>query len=356
MSIRNKSKALYAHPFSKAYWMDALSELKDIRMVTVCALMIALRVAMKGLGIPIAPTLKINIAFVINALGAMIFGPVVAALGACVSDVLGFLCWPQNGIYFVPYMFVEVAGSVIFALFLYRAKLTPGRAILSRFCIDMLVNIGMNIPISMLYYRMVLGYDMKTLVIIQSVVKNICMFPIESWILTVFLSLMVPITYRLKLTYDGGADRSNLRFSKKQIALLAVLLAIGIGGTLLYLPYYYDTTSMSASYEAQERYEINCQMNDNVLAQTDDWDDETTVSVVESAYKKFAKGYTTYNVAVYTVDEDALAATKNTLDDLRGYSKSKAAKDETMTRQATAVIVVKNKTGEVLEFSITPEE
>lgn len=96
---QTKSTALYQTPFSKAYWRDAAMELKDIRILVFAALMIALRVALKSLGIPIAADLKINIAFFINALGAMVFGPVVAILAAAVSDTLGCLLFP-TGVYF----------------------------------------------------------------------------------------------------------------------------------------------------------------------------------------------------------------------------------------------------------------
>ena len=87
-----KSTTLYPHPFSKAYWHDAAQELKDTKMLVVAALMIALRVSMKWTVIPLAPGLNINIgAPLINAMGAMIFGPVVAALAACVSDLVGYM-------------------------------------------------------------------------------------------------------------------------------------------------------------------------------------------------------------------------------------------------------------------------
>lgn len=74
---QTKNKTLYPHPFSKAYWKDAAGELKDTRVLVFAALMIALRVAMKLVAIPLAPGLKINTAFIVNALGAMVFGPVV---------------------------------------------------------------------------------------------------------------------------------------------------------------------------------------------------------------------------------------------------------------------------------------
>ena len=35
MTKTQKSTALYPHPFSKAYWKDAASELKSIKMLVV---------------------------------------------------------------------------------------------------------------------------------------------------------------------------------------------------------------------------------------------------------------------------------------------------------------------------------
>ena len=60
MSRLQKSNTLYSHPFSKAYWRDAAAELKDTHMLVFAALMIALRLVMKQLAIPITPFLKIN--------------------------------------------------------------------------------------------------------------------------------------------------------------------------------------------------------------------------------------------------------------------------------------------------------
>ena len=358
MSTTKKSRTLYPHPFSKAYWRDAAAELKDVRILVVTAMMIALRVAMKGLSITIAPNLYINTAFLANALGAMIFGPVVASLAAVVSDFLGFLIFPQGGaVYFPPYVLVEVAGSVIFALLLYRAKLSATRIILSRFCICLFVNILLQAPITLWYYKVVLG---KSYMMFQipHIIKNLAMFPMESWLLTFVLSILAPLTYRLGLTYDPGPANGSLKFTKKQIAVLVLLLCVGIASTVGYLFYYYENTSLSASYKGNERYEHNMEMNSLVLelAETDDsMTEDNTVTIVESAYRKFGKGYITYHVAVYAVDTEALAADDSKkLDTLRAYSKSPAAKEETMTRIATAELVV-NNSGELLRYTYTPE-
>ena len=94
MSRETKSTALYSHPFSKAYWCDAAAELKDIRMLVVTALLIALRVALKPLAIPLGPQMSIQTAMLATALGAMIYGPVVAIPAAVISDTIGFMIFP----------------------------------------------------------------------------------------------------------------------------------------------------------------------------------------------------------------------------------------------------------------------
>ena len=206
MSRSQKSNTLYSHPFSKAYWRDAAAELKDTHMLVFAALMIALRLVMKQLAIPITPFLKINTAFFINALGAMVFGPVMAMLAACITDVLGYVIRPE-GMYFLPFILTEVGGALVFALFLYRAKVTTTRVMLSRFTVSLVINVLLQTPIMMLVLCPLHGR--------QTVhprhgrprhwIKNIFMFPIESVLLALFLGVMLPITNRLGLTYQRGS-------------------------------------------------------------------------------------------------------------------------------------------------------
>ena len=342
MSRNKKSTALYPHPFCAGYWRDALAELKDTKMLVFAALIVALRVALKTIiRIPLGPSLDITPAFMANALGAMVYGPVVGALGAVVSDVLGVLL--RGDTYFLPYVLTEISGSVIFGLFFYRQKITPTRVILSRFSICLFVNILLQTPIDMLFQYVTYGYN-NVVITIPRIFKNLFMFPLESVALTVFLSAIQPITYRMKLTYNADA---KLSFNKKQIALLAVLVLVGVASIFAYLPMHYSNTSLSASYSTEQRIEANRSMDPIIHDKTDDWDDMTTMTCVESAYGKFLSDEVTYNVAVYTVAEGV------ELDDsIWKLSKSKAAAHESLTRVATATIVVNEKTGEVISFVI----
>lgn len=354
MSHKQKSTALYPHPFSKGYWRDAAAELKDTHMLVFAALMIALRLVMKQVSIPITPVLRINTAYFVNALGAMVFGPVMAIICAAITDVLGYIIRP-DGVYFLPFILTEIGGSLIFALYLYRAKVTTTRVVLSRFTISLLINVVLQTPIYMAYYALYMGGKRYTLMLaMPSIVKNILMFPIESFLLALFLSVMLPITARLGLTYSGSDAKNELKFNRKQIATLAVLFVIGVGCVFGYLNYYYKTTSLSAKYSDSERYEKNTQMT-QVLALNENVDPENTVTIVESAYKKFLSNETTYTVAVYTLEDGKLDGYDKDLETIRGLSKSKAkavAEDGVMSYQETATIVLNDKTGEVLELTV----
>lgn len=340
MARIQKSTNLYKHPFCKGYWRDAAAELKDIRMLVFAALIVALRVALKMARIPLAPNLDITPAFLANALGAMVYGPVVGAIGAVISDVLGVLL--RGDTYFLPYVLTEISSSVIFALFFYRQKITPTRAILSRFSICLFINILMQTPIDMLFNYVMLG---KTTVLfsLPRILKNLFMFPIESVVLTVVLSALQPITYRMKLTYNPA---EKLTFQKSQIALLLVLVVFGIGCVTGYLFYHYDHTSLSAGYTKPERAAANQSMQSMILDESDTFDDLHTLTIVESAYKKFLGDEITYTVVVYEVAEGVEVTTA-----MWQYSKTPASKDQNLTKIATVTIVVNERSEEVLSYT-----
>lgn len=341
MSKVNKTNNLYKTPFTPAYWRDAAAELKDTKMLVFAALMIAIRVALKLVAIPLAPNLKINTAFLANALGAMVFGPVVAAVSAVVSDFLGVLITGEP--YFLPMVLAEIAGSVLFALFLYRAKVTPTRVILSRFAICLLVNIFLQTPLMMLYYKYMMGGAPYVLTV-PKIIKNLYMFPIECVILTVFLSFMQPITYRMKLTYNAEA---SLKFGKKQIALLATLFVFGCGCVTGYLFYHYDTTSLTTGYTTEERVEKNQYMHQLILEETDGGINAPSIAIIESAYKEFLGREATYNVAFYAVDGEVT-------DDLWELKKTPAREHDALTCVGNAVIVLNERSMALQQISYMP--
>ena len=359
MPRTQKSTALYAHPFSKSYWRDAAAELKDTRMLVVTALMVALRIALKPFAIYIGPQMAIQTATLATALGAMIYGPVVAIPAAIVSDTIGFMIFP-TGDYFLPFVLTEIAGTLFYALCLYRAKPSATRVIIARFLICFVVNVVLQQFIFAWQYTY-MGNPEKAkesilgIMTTARIFKNLFFFPIESVVITLFLKVLIPITARAGLTYGGS---KGLDFTKKQISALVVLMVIGAGSALGYLTYRYNGTSRSADYTDKQRIEANQSMTQLVLDKTDDWDDQTVVCIVDSAYRPMFADETDYTVSVYILDEAAFAAGQAaekdyTMDTLWGYSKSGPSKDKhgSLVKVATAEIAKNEKTGEILNFS-----
>jgi len=364
MAKTQKSTALYPHPFSKAYWRDAAAEMKSIKMLVITALMIALRIVLKPLAIPLGPQLSIQTAMLATSLGAMIYGPVVAIPAAIISDTIGFMIYP-TGDYFLPFVLTEIASTMFYALFLYRSKVTPTRVMLSRFCICLFVNVILQQFIYAWWYSYIGNPEeakesIMGIMTLSRILKNVAMFPIESVVLTIFLKFLLPVTQRAKLTYCSGAD---MKFTAKQIITLVVLVVIGVGTATGYLAYRYSTSSRSADYSKPERVEIQKSMAELVLDETDDWDDETVICVVDSAFRGLFQKETDYTVAVYVLDEEAFAAGQAeddsyTLDTLWGYSKSGPGKDKygSLVKVASAAITKNEDTGEILSFAVTPAE
>lgn len=296
------AEGLYRTPFSKAYWRDACSELKNIRMLVVAAVLIAVRVALKPLNIDLTPNLSINFGYFINALGAMIFGPVIAVLSAAVSDTLGCLLFP-SGPYFFPFILTEIAGSLIFALCLYRAPLSGRRVTLSRFLVCFLVNIVIQTPIMLRYYQLMLNKD-YALFDLPRILKNLVLFPLESLLLLLFLNVITPITYRQKLTYDPP---KKLVITKKLVAFVLVLFLLGSCATAGFLWYDYNDRNHTTDFAGSERAEYNHMLSETLT-------EDGAFVLVNTIYRTAFQPEETVTYSVYTVNgtvEEDLWNSKN---------------------------------------------
>ena len=327
-------RKLFRTPFSAEYWRLAFSEMKNPRSLVFAALILALRVAVKPLSIHISGDLTEGIGFIVNAFGSMVYGPVVALLSGALSDTLGFLVFP-SGIYFPAYMITEMAGSFVFALFLYRAEITIPRLILCRFSICFFVNVLLAYPIHVWYYSVALGKDYSIAWI--RVVKNIVLFPVETVILAVVFRSLVP-PFRKMGYLVSGTDR--LDFSRKHVILLIALFLIGTAGAFGYAVYSYNTTSLSKDYTAEQRLARNRAIEEYVIAEHPGLNAEDTVCIIEAAYPRAFSPAVTYQVAVYRADVSAAENAGELMTELEGLSKSKAAAREELEKLFTEEIIL----------------
>ena len=226
---RTPDRRLFDTPFSGDYWKLAAGELKSTRMLVIAALLTALRIAVKSLRIPVGPNLNITFGFIVNATGSMIYGPVVAIIASAISDTVGAILFP-SGTYFFPFIFEEIAGGLLFALFYYRAKLSTLRVTLGRFAVTVIVNLMINPVIMYYYYLFYLGKSYKILSL-PRMVKNVVLFPLQSLVLVILFNALLPHTNKMGLTFTGA---TKLQFEKKDWINLAALTAVSALCIVLY--------------------------------------------------------------------------------------------------------------------------
>ena len=230
--MSEKNRKLFTTPFSAEYWQLSLKEMKSVTVLVIAALLTALRIAIKSAKIPIGPDLTVTFGFVVNALGSMIYGPVMAAITSAVSDILGAVIFP-SGAFFFPFTLVEVLGGVLFALFYYRAQITTVRVVWGRFAVTAICNLILN-PIALYYYYTFLVGKSYAIFSLPRIIKNLALFPVQSLILVLFFNAMLPITNRMKLTHTGDVKLAVQKKEIIMIVLLTVVSALAVAGYYLY--------------------------------------------------------------------------------------------------------------------------
>lgn len=188
-------KEFFATPFGKQYWKMAAKEFANPKTLIIAAMLIAVRVALKNAKIPLTDNLSVFITFIPNALLGFICGPCVAFMSGIISDLLGCMIAP-SGPYFFPFTLSEALGSFLYAIFLYKARLSVVRLLLCKFT----VNFFINILVTPYLLSMMSGGKSMLAYMATRVPKNLFLLPVETIILVLFFSVMLPIIKRLKVT------------------------------------------------------------------------------------------------------------------------------------------------------------
>ena len=144
--------------------------------------MIALKIAVGSIRIPVSENLRITVTYIVVALESTIVGPAAGMVSAFVTDNLSFILYP-DGAYFPGY-----------SLCLYQKKITITRIAIAKTINNYLVNVAIgSLWSSMLYGNAYIVYATKSLI------KNTILLPIEIVLLVVVLNLLLPVLQKKKL-------------------------------------------------------------------------------------------------------------------------------------------------------------
>lgn len=198
------SKILFASPFSPGYRRAAAEELHDLRSLVFTALMVAAAVVISSFFIPVGENLRVYFSFLVTAVCGLVGGPFLALLYGFCADLLGFVLHPA-GAFFPGYTLSSMLGALIFALFLYRSRVTVLRLALARLLINALVNVGLG----SLWSSILMGKGYYYF-LVKSVVKNTLMLPLEVLLLLAVFRFLLPVLSRSDMIGEQPTARIPL--------------------------------------------------------------------------------------------------------------------------------------------------
>lgn len=178
---------MFLFMFSKSYWKSSADNLKNVRMLAFIALMIALKIVIGFIRIPVGENLRITLTYIVVAIEGMVVGPIAGITSAFITDNLSFILFP-DGAYFPGYTLTAMLGSFFYSIFLYQKKATWTRLTFAKICNNYLVNVLLgSLWSSMLYGKAYLVYATTSLI------KNTLLLPIEIILLMIAIKFIYPI-------------------------------------------------------------------------------------------------------------------------------------------------------------------
>lgn len=172
---------------------QSVEELKNASTIAICGLLIALNVVLGLFAIVITNVLQIRFSFLAVAVAGFLYGPVVGGIVGAVSDIVNFVVRPTGP--FIPGFTLDAFFTgFIYALVLYKKKITVRRVLAANTAVMIIVNIFFNsIWLSLMYGQAF------TAIISARIIKNLIMLPVNTGMLYAMIRFVEKVpSLRLK--------------------------------------------------------------------------------------------------------------------------------------------------------------
>jgi ECF transporter S component (folate family) len=174
-------------------WKSSMAKFRSTKWLTLMAIFLALRVVVSRFSIPVAESLNIGLSFILVAFAGMLFGPAAGMIFGAVEDLVEFIVFPSGYGFFAGYTLSAALGILCYALFLYDQKISIVKIIAAKALA--------TYPVSVLlgsYWRWLLLGKSKAFMVymVQSLIKNSILFPLQVVILVILFNLLIPYLSR----------------------------------------------------------------------------------------------------------------------------------------------------------------
>lgn len=196
--------------FTKDYWKSSAEKLKSTKYLALIGLFIACKVIASFISIRVSENLYVSISFLFTSVEGAIIGPVAGMVSGAVTDVVGYMVNSRGYSFFPGYTLSAMLGLFVYAIFLYRQKITIVRIAAAK----AIVNYGVNVLLGSVWSAMMMskGYIFYAT---QSLIKNSILLPFEIIALVALFNVLIPTLVRQKLIIPQDPLPIRL-FAKKE--------------------------------------------------------------------------------------------------------------------------------------------
>ncbi len=158
-----------------------MKKLRDTKVLTTCAMLLAIAVIFGFFKIPISDVAEIRLQFLPVALSGMLFGPAVGGVIGGLTDVLGFLVKP-TGPFFPGFTITGIIQGALYGFMLRKKELSIKRIVVTQLLDTLVVSVILNtVNLSILYGQGIMA------VLGARIIKTVVMLPVNILLLTVVL-------------------------------------------------------------------------------------------------------------------------------------------------------------------------
>lgn len=170
---------------------SSAGEIRNIHSLAMCAVLVALYVAINSASIYITPSLKLTFSYLVLGILGYRFGAVAGTLSGLACDLIAYIVRPAGPLH-LGFTLSTMLTVLVFALFLYGRELRIWRVILSRTIINLAINIVLNT-----YWLSNLYGKAYIVLLFERIIKNIALLPIEIALLWFVLKAFRQIMMRI---------------------------------------------------------------------------------------------------------------------------------------------------------------
>lgn len=135
------NEEIFKTPFHKKYWSGQLGAFRNIKSITMLALLLAMMQVVRTIPLPSGfGNLGISLSAFFFAIIGLLYGPSVGFIIGMISDIFGFFVFPSGYPFHFGYTIQAALTGFTYGIMFYKTKISFSKVLFARLIINMVLN------------------------------------------------------------------------------------------------------------------------------------------------------------------------------------------------------------------------